>query len=184
MKSTFSILILAGLLLLAPALLAQMEPAGMGRVSISNYTLPGYGPNGALQWLLMGRRAEIQGNTVLLEDDNVADTTPGVQLVYFDKDNNKIVIESPGCEFNRLTKVGTSTAPVRVYNRAAGWEITGVGYEFWPDERRLRILSRVKMTFKDLRQVVSSASRPAEKSADKPMNRTPKSEGALPHETR
>jgi hypothetical protein len=158
-------------LLLAGGLsLAAQDLAGLGSVSLNDgFVTKGRNPNGSLAWIFKGRQAAIRGNLFYVQDDNPDDALPGVELTLFSPDGSKYVLTSPKCEFNKLTKSGSSDQPVRIVGK--NLEIKGVGYDFWPDQRRFFIRSKVEMHFTNPSELGKALTKPsADAAKDKPAD--------------
>ena len=143
MKLRFTIPLV--LLLAGGLFLAAQDLAGLGTIAFSDgITTKGLNPNGSLAWIFKGRQAVFRGNVIYAQDDDPKDDRPGIELTMFSPNGARYVLTSPKCEFNKLTKTGSSDQPVKIVGKNI--EITGVGYDFWPDQRRFFIRSKVEMT--------------------------------------
>ena len=153
------------LLLAGGLFLAAQDLAGLGPVSFGDgFVTKGRNPNGSLAWIFKGRQAAIRGNVIYIQDDSATDELPGVELTLFSPDGAKYVLTSPKCEFNSLAKSGSSDQPVKIVGKNI--EITGVGYDFWPDQRRFFIRSKVEMTFTNPDEISKSLDKPAAPAAE------------------
>ncbi len=139
---------------------AAQDLSGLGSVSLNEgFVTKGRNPNGSLAWVFKGRQAAIRNNVFYVQDDNPKDELPGVELTLFSPDGSKYVLTSPKCEFDKQTNTGSSDQPVRIVGKDL--EITGVGYDFWPDKRRFFIRSNVKMRFNNPDQLGKTLEKPA-----------------------
>jgi hypothetical protein len=140
--------------------LAAQDLAGLGSISFRDgFVTKGLNPNGSPAWVFKGRQGAVRGQVIYVQDDNPADNLPGVELTMFSPDGAKYVLTSPRCEFNKLTKTGSSDQPVKIVGKNI--EITGVGYDFWPEQRRFFIRSKVEMTFTNPDELGKALEKPA-----------------------
>jgi hypothetical protein len=66
-----------------------------------------------------------------------------VEVTFRTMDGDTFLITSPGCAFNRITKVGTSDEVIHVRSRRM--TVDGVGYDIFAGQQKLHIRSRVVM---------------------------------------
>lgn len=107
------------------------------RMILQNFKTRGTDEAGGNAWELLGARAVIEGELAQLEE---------VTVNFFVNKGETVVVTSPRCTFNRVTKIGSSDAAIHVWHRQA--TIDGKGYDIITDEHRLHIRNEVKMIIK------------------------------------
>ncbi len=109
--------------------------AETGRITLGDFRTKGVTSDGKAQWQLRGGNAVTEGVMVRLGN---------AELTFITQEKDTVVITSPRCEFNRLSKTGSSDAPLKVVHRQV--TIEGVGYDVLAEQQAVHIRSNVKMT--------------------------------------
>lgn len=129
----FGAVVLAGLLLLLPAVRAEDLPGEGGGPVINNFTLREFDDDGQLAWQVFGQRALITGSRVRLTGAQILCRNGGELYRIF----------TPACEFDRTTKTGRGDQ--RLQMRSRNLLIEGIGFDLDLGTRRLSIRSQVKL---------------------------------------
>jgi len=116
-----------------PALAARGETDG-GRMVLEKFRTRGVTDDQRTQWELSGGNAVVEGPLVQLDD---------IELVFRSAKGETVVVTSPRCAFNRVTKTGASDAPLRVRNQMV--TVDGVGYDILAGQQQLHIRDKVRM---------------------------------------
>jgi len=93
---------------------------------------------------------ELQGDECLLR--GVHADLKGVNLVFFPDTTDEVTMTSPGCSFDTTTSVATSDAELKVEGR--GMTLTGIGYRIVPQQQKLLVRRRVRMTIRSAKRAV------------------------------
>jgi hypothetical protein len=120
-----------------PPGLSAAEPPVLGvsaRLSLQDFRTRGKTEDQRTDWELSGRDAQLDGPSVVLQT---------VEVTFRTADGETILITSPGCSFNRVTKIGASAEPLTVRSRRV--RVDGVGYDIFAGQQKLHIRSQVVM---------------------------------------
>ena len=129
------------------AVAAGLAPGA--RMVLDNFKTRGVQDDGRLHWRLKGRKAVVHGVLADLQE---------AELVFYLRDGETARITSPKCSFNQTTAVGQSEAPLSVESQTI--RLSGIGYDLWAREQKLRIRRSVRMTILRTREVIEKVPLP------------------------
>ena len=105
-----------------------------GRLSLQDYRTRGRSDDRQTDWEIHGQDAQLDGPLANLKT---------VEVTFRTADGETFLITSPGCAFNRGTKVGSSEEEINVRSRRV--TVDGVGYDIFAGQQKLHIRSRAVM---------------------------------------
>ena len=104
------------------------------RIVTENFKTRGTDASGRREWDMTGARGVVEGVLATLET---------VKVVFYLTNGDTAVVTSPECVYDRVAKIGSSTAPIHVWNKQV--VIDGKGYDIFTAEKRIHVRSEVKM---------------------------------------